>query len=125
MEIVRRAIDVFHKSSAETITPKHILKKFRKLEKTGSGSKHADRFYELRCLAQTNQDQLYELIFSGLAREDELHDLIYLGKAHGGTYDEKENLNWVDFVARVRERKDEFPQSVQDRLDWFEETYGW
>ncbi len=78
----------------------------------------------MKVLVLTNQDGLYDLIFSERLDESEIEDLLHFG-GHGGSVAKKNNLDWAPFVARVRERQDELPESVQLGLDWLKIVHDW
>lgn len=72
-------------------------------------------------LARRNKRLLYGLIFSGKAKESELEGLIFMGASHFSPY----NGDWYKFVAKVKERRAELPESVQAKLDRHERLHGW
>lgn len=90
----------------------------------GIGHAHSTLYRWLKKFARENQDALYDLVFSESPKDKELHDLIWLG-SHGGSEARKDNIGWVDFIARVRARKDELPEIIQVSLDWYERVQGW
>lgn len=105
-------------------TEDKIYYQYQQLKKTASGDKHADRYQDLWLLVNKEQDALYNLIFSRRLTEGEIDELIWFG-GHGGSCAKRHNLNWVDFVARVRERQNELPPRIQSSLDWYLKVHGW
>lgn len=101
-----------------------IYKKYQQLQRTPSGFRHADVYEELKGLVLKDQDALYDLIFSGRLSDDEVHELMRFG-GHGGSVAKKYNRHWAPFMARLRERQDELPESVQFSLDWLKEVHDW
>ena len=88
------------------------------------GNAHSTLYRWLKKFARENQDALYDLVFSEMPKDKELHDLIWLGD-HGGSVARSYNIEWVDFIARVRARKDELPDDIQRSLNWQEDVHGW
>jgi len=101
-----------------------IYKNYNQLKRTSSDLRHAERYEELKSLVLTNQDALYDLIFSERLDENEIVELLHFG-GHGGSVAKEDNLEWAPFVARVRERQDELPESVQSGLDWLKIINDW
>ena len=101
-----------------------IYKKYHQLKKTPSGYRHAEEHEELKDFVITNQDALYDLIFSERLDESEIQELLHFG-GHGGSLAKEDNLDWAPFVARVRERQDELPESVQSGLDLLKTAHDW
>ena len=88
------------------------------------GDAHAEEHEELKDFVITNQDALYDLIFSERLDESEIQELLHFG-GHGGSLAKEDNLDWAPFVARVRERQDELPGSVQSGLDLLKTAHDW
>ena len=101
-----------------------IYKKYQQLKRTPSGFRHAEKYHQLKGLVLENQNALYDLIFSERLDESETHNLLHFG-GHGGSVAKEDNLHWAPFIARVRERQDELPESVQSGLDWLKVVHGW
>ena len=73
---------------------------------------HSEQYDKFRFLVLLNQDALFSLIFSGqITDEKELHELIFFG-GHGGSVAKKDNMHWAPFVARVRQRQQDLPESI-------------
>jgi len=69
-------------------------------------------------LMEENQDALYNLIFSGeITDERELYRIIFFA-GHGGSCSKKDNLHWIPFLQRLRERSSELPYSIQVHFEW-------
>jgi hypothetical protein len=110
--------------SRESIEPQDVIyKKFQQLQRTPS-SRHAEAYKELKSLVIKNQDALHDLIFSGKLSDDEIQELVRFG-GHGGSVAKKYNKHWAPFMARVRERQDELPESLQRYLDWQKKVHDW
>lgn len=101
-----------------------ILEKYRQLKRTQSGSRHAERYEELKILVRMNQNGLFSLIFSGKLTADEQLILIWFG-GHGGSCAKRHNEDWVHFVSRIRERQAELSEEIQRSLDWYLKVHGW
>lgn len=105
------------------VTADVILKQYRKLQRTPSGDSHAREYRILQQMVRQNQDQLYELIFSGkVEKTRELHELILLG-GHGGSAEKKDNLHWIPFLKRIRERLTDLPPELGGHFDWLGEVH--
>lgn len=119
------------------VTPDTLLTEYRKLLRIRGernefplfrqpkSQRHYDQFSLLRSMVLSHQDALYELIFSGqITDARRLSELIRFG-GHHGSVSKANNLQWVDFMARVRERKSELPEAIQSYLDWLLRVHGW
>ena len=109
----------------EKVTPHLIWKEYKNLQTTPSGNMYQEQYLRLQKICRENQDVLYDLVFSGHCTEKEMQELIWFGMDHPGSCRRRDNLNWVGFVARVRERKNELPYGIRNSLDWYEKTHGW
>lgn len=119
-----QALLVAVRDRIEVTTAETIYRDYLVLRDTPSGNLHGERYSALQAKVRLNQDALYELIFSGTLNERELHELIFFG-SHGGSVAKEDNEAWAPFMARVRERQDELPYSIQLTLDWLLETHDW
>lgn len=101
-----------------------ICKNYHQLQNTPSGDLHAKKYMELKGFILSHQDDLLKLIFSNRLNEREIGVLLHFG-GHGGSVAKEDNLNWIPFMSKVRERQDELPESVQDSLDWLKRVHDW
>lgn len=101
-----------------------LLKRFHKMKNSPSGDRHAAAYDAFHGYALEHESAVIELVFSGVLQESEIDDMLYAG-GHGGSLKKEYNTRIVNRTAKIRERKEELPFSVQMSLDWLERVHGW
>lgn len=104
-------------------TPKEkVLAAYAKLQRTPSGSKHAERYLALKF--SLNANLVYDIIFDEKVTWDDKAG-IYNIYGDITKVTKSRNLHMVDLNNRLRARQTELSEGFAARLEWLLEVHGY